>query len=220
MELIETPEYEAGRAWAEKNENRLVERYSNDDIIGGSLRTHLFEEAAKLYPATGGDLENDLKQTRWVVGAFRHVTETLPLTPAAMRAVFDAAQELGAIYGAEASKLECFQGLKAKPAAWWRKKVGDASPNDVVDAATVGWRIKRRQERQPRVEPMSKWEVLVDAFGSREMCALLQAERIELVKDGHYWYYWVHAHENGFQMIMRPVMHEGRMTQAPGDLIG
>lgn len=220
MDPTETPEYNAGRSWAEKNDNRLVERYSNDDIIGGSLRTHLFEEAAKLYPAAGGDLENDLRQTLWVLGAFRHVVETLPMTREAQIAVFDAANELGAIFSAERAKLECLRNLKAKPAGWWKTKLGDVNPDAVVAAASVGWRLRRRKEKELRTQPVSKWEVLVDWFGSREMCVLDNAQRIELVRDRAHWYYWVHGDEVGFQMIMRPSMHEGRMIHAPGDLIG
>lgn len=220
MDFTETPEYKAGRQWAQTNENRLVESYSSDDIIGGTLRTKLFEEAGRIHPAKPGDMEEDIRQTLWVLGAFRHVVDTLPLTREAMTAVFDAAQELGAIYSAEKGKLECFRSLKAKPQKWWKTKLGDATPADVLAAAAVGWRIRRRREKEKRLSPESIWEVLVDQFGSREMCAFDEAQRIELVKDGHYWYYWVHAPENGFQMIMKPVVHEGRVISYPGELIG
>lgn len=220
MDFTETPEYKEGRAWARRNEARLSERYSNDDIIGGSLRGRLFEEAAKLYPSEPGDMENDLRQTLWVLGAFRHVVDTLPTSQEAMAAVFDAAQELGAILGAERGKRECFLELKKKPESWWKRKLGDATPADVVAAASVGWRIRKRKEKAARQEPANRWEVLIDLLGTREMCALEDPSKIDLVKDGNYWYYWVHGPEGGFQMIMRPVMHEGRMIQAPGDIIG
>lgn len=220
MDPTETLEYRAGRAWAAKNENRLVERYSSDDIIGGSLRSLFFEEAGRLYPAAGGDLENDLRQTLWVLGAFRHVVDTLPMTREAMAAVFDAGNELGAIYSAEKAKLRCLNSLKDKEPEWWTKKRGGASPVDVVAAASVGWRIRRRRDKETRLEPLSIWEILVDWFGSRELCVLVDARKIELVQDGKNWYYWIHAKEYSFQIIMRPTMEEGRMIHAPGDIIG
>lgn len=220
MDFTETPEYKAGRQWAFRNEAPLSERYTNDDIIGGSLRTRLFEEATKLHPSEPGDMENDVRQTLWVLGAFRHIVDTLPMTREAMAAVFDASQDLGAMMGAERAKRTCFLELKKKPESWWKKKIGDASPADVTAAAAVGWRIRRRQEKAARLEPANRWEVLVDLLGTREMCALQNPKKIELVKDGDHWYYWVHGDQTGFQMIMRPVMHEGRMIQAPGDIIG
>lgn len=220
MDFTETPEYQAGRAWARANENRLVERYSSDDIIGGTLRSVFFEEAGRLYPAAGGDLENDLRQTLWVMGAFRHVVDTLPMTREAMAAVFEAANELGAIFAAEKAKLRCLKSLKDKDPAWWTKKKGDASPADVLAAAAVGWRIRRRKEKEPRLEPRSIWEILVDQFGSRELCVLDEAGEIELVRDGKYWYYWVHAEDYGFQIIMRPAVEDGRVLHVPGDIIG
>lgn len=220
MDHTERAEYKAGIQWARKNENRLVESYTSDDIIGGSLRTKLFEQAAQLYPSKPGDMESDLAQTIWVLGAFRHVIDTLPTTKEAMRALWDASLELGQIFSAELGKLTCYKSLKAKPPAWWTRKLGQVAPKDVVAAAEVGWRIRRRREGEKRLEPQSMWEVLVDVFGTREMCALDRAREIEFVKDGDYWYYWVHADEIGFQMIMRPVMHEGRMINYPGELIG
>lgn len=222
MGFMDSPEYNAGRTWAHKNQNRLAESYSNDDIIGGSLRMKLFEEAGKLYPAAGGNMENDLRQTLWVMGAFRHIVDTLPMTREAMIAALDAASDLGAIYSVEVAKLKCFKELKAKDPGWWKKKLGDATPADVVAAATVGWRVKRRVEKSlgPYPTPKSIWEVLVDAFGSREMCLLSHAQEIELVQDRAYWYYWVHGPESGFQMIMRPVVQDGRLVHVPGDLIG
>lgn len=222
MEFTDSPEYKAGRAWAHKNQNRLAESYSNDDIIGGSLRTNLFEEAGRLYPAAGGDMENDVRQTLWVMGAIRHIVDTLPMTREAMIAAYDAGNELGAIYSAEVAKLKCFRELKAKEPGWWKKKLGDACPADVVSAAMVGWRLKRRAEKisDKPLTPQSIWEVLVDAFGSREMCLLSHAREIELVQDRNYWYYWVHGEGSGFQMIMRPVIQDGRLVHAPGDLIG
>jgi len=221
MDFTETPEYVSGRAWAAKNENRLVESYSNSDIIGGTLRTVFFEEAGQLYPAVGGNLENDLRQTLWVMGAFRHVVDTLPMTREAMVAVFEAASDLGAIYSAEKAKLRCLKSLKAKEPQWWTRKRGDASPADVLAAAAVGWRIRRRKEKETRLEPLSLWEILVDQFGSRELCVLDEAKAIELVQDRKYWYYWVHDAEGySFQIIMRPVVEDGRILHAPGDIIG
>lgn len=220
MDFTDTPEYKEGRQWAFRNEAKLSERYTNDDIIGGSLRTRLFEEATKLHPSQPGDMENDYRQTLWVLGAFRHIVDTLPKTREAMAAVFDAAQEIGAILGAERAKRECLLELKKRPEAWWKKKIGDASPADVAAAAAVGWRIRKRQERAVRLEPVNRWEVLIELLGTREMCVLADPKKIDLVKDGDYWYYWVHGEDVGFQMIMRPVMHEGRMIQAPGDIIG
>jgi hypothetical protein len=215
----ETKEYFAGYEWAGTNSNRLRELYTEREIATPELRSMFFTEAARVYPAGPGDMENDFRQTLWVVGAMRFVVDKLPATRESAAAMFDAAMELGAVLSAEYWKLQCSKDLKAKSAKWWKKKAGDATPDDVVAALAIGWRRRFAKEKQ-RPMPDSKWEVLADMTGSREMCILAELKEIELVKDGEYWYYRVSAKDRHFEMIMRPAYHNGIMHQAPGDIIG
>lgn len=220
MDPISTPQYKQGRAWAKDNQALLVERYSNADLATAELRTYLFDRALRAYPSGPGDMENELRQTLWVLGAIRHVIDTLPLTKEAMRAVFDISMELGAVLGAEIGKLQCFNELKKKPAAWWGKTFKDARPVDILAALEVDWRRRFGREKG-KSKSDSPWEVMVDVFGSREMCILAHLRTIELRQDGAYWSYVASSKDgNSFQMLMRPVYHDGRLTSLPGEIVG
>jgi len=221
MDPTETKEYFAGYEWAGTHVNRLRELYSGKEISTPELRSLLFDQAVRVYPAAPGDMQNEFRQTIWVTGAMKFVVDKLPITREALAAVFEAAMELGAALSAEYWKLECFKELQAKPEKWWRKKIGDAAPNDIVSALAVAWRRKARQYKEKgRENPLSKWEVLVDLTGSREMCVLAEVKHIELVKDGKYWYYRVEGKENSFEVMMRPTYDNGIMTQGTGEIIG
>jgi len=220
MDPTETPEYFAGYEWAGTHFNELRERFSSRNI-GGELRGYLFDQAMKVYRSVPGDMENEFKQTLWVTGAIRFVVDKLPLEKGTLTEVWDMGMELGSILSAEYWKLECWKQLRAKPAGWWKKKKGDASPDDVVAVLAVAWRRNEaRHKEKGRPSPLSKWEVMVDRMGSREMCVLAELEKIELVRDGVYWYYRVESKDQSFEVIMRPTPHGDHVEQNTGDIIG
>lgn len=221
MDPTQTKEYFTGYEWAGTNVNRLRELYTGKEIATAELRSLLFSESMRFYPSHPGDMENEFKQTLWVTGALKFVVDKIEISRDALTAVFEAAMEMGAALSAEYWKLECFKDLKGRPDKWWRKKIGDATPDDVVAALAVAWRRNERRYREKgRENPLSRWEVLVDRTGSREMCVLSEVRNIELVKDGRYWYYRVEAKENSFEVIMRPAYDNGIMTQGTGEIIG
>jgi len=217
MEVIETPEYLAGYEWAGTHLNEFREKFSSSNI-GSELRGHLFDQAMKLYPSVPGDMEREWKQILWVAGGLRFVVDKMPLERESMVAIWDMSLEFSNILGAERWKYECWKQLRAKPESWWRKKIGDATPNDVVSALAIAWRAREGKEKKRNA--LSRWEVLVDRTGSREMCILAELEEIELVPDGNYWYYRVSGKEYSFEMIMRPYYHDGRLIYGAGDIIG
>jgi len=217
MEVTETPEYFAGYEWAGTHFNELRERFSSGDI-GSELRGYLFDQAMKLYPSMPGDMEREWKQILWVAGGLRFAIDKLPLEKDSLRTVWDMSLEFSHILGAERWKYQCWKELREKPEGWWRKKVGDASPNDVVSALAVAWRAREGKEKKRNA--LSKWEILVDRTGSREMCILSELRRIELVEDGNNWYYRVSGKENSFEMIMRPSYYKGRLEHGTGEIIG
>lgn len=219
MDPTRTPEYFAGYEWAAANLNSLRELFTEREVDTGELRSRLFGEAGKLYPAAPGDMENEYRQTLWVTGAIRFVVDKIPQTREGMAAVFEVAMEMGQVLNAEYWKLECLKKLKAKPSSWWGKKIGDATPNDVVSALAVAWRARMAKEKG-RPMPVSKWEVLVDMTGSREMCVLADVEKSDLVRDGRDWYYTVEGKGQSFQMMMRPTYWQGQLEHGTGEIIG
>jgi hypothetical protein len=220
-DVTEMPEYEAGVRWANGNLNRLIERFTDEELITEGLRTVLWQKAAQLYPSSRDDMENDLKQTAWVAGAFRRLSETLPMGREAMAAVFDAALEIGSIVGAEISKKESFDNLKRQRktvSEFWDRKFGDASIGDIVRVLETAHR--RSLPREDRGRTLTKWEVLLQTLGSRELRALETLRSAKLVKDGKYWYYDVDGEDSSFQVMAKDTVEGGRIVQGAGEIVG
>lgn len=219
MGLVNSPEYRLGWEWAKEHGPIITELFTSTEMATTELRTRLFGEAARKWPSQRDDISNDLKQTAFVAGAMQAVAETMPMTREALAAVFDAALDIGMMWSAEAAKAEHLDSLKARPVGWWRRKFGDARPIDVVNALSVTWRKEWAEERG-RAHPGSKWAVLIDMLGSRELAVLDELERIEELQDGAYTTYEIIGKDGSFQIIARPVYQQGRLTNLPGEIVG
>lgn len=218
MDITKTPEYTAGWEWATEFAPTLTELFTSREAATPELRRRLFQEAARRWPSTGDDLINDLKQTAFAAGAMKAVVQTLPLAPETASAVFDAALELGAIWSAEQAKAESLETLKKKPEAWWRKKLGGASPRDVLMALSGAWRRDWARERG-RQNPKSKWEILIDTLGSRELGTLAEAVSIQEIVES-VSRYAIESEDDSFEIVSRPVYHQGRLIHYPGEIVG
>jgi hypothetical protein len=218
VDFTETEEYQAGIRWADQNRSRLVERYSSKELDTSELRSYLFDIAERLYPARREDMDNDIKQDYWVAGAYRRLVDTLPFSPEAMAAVFDAAMEMGVIISTEVAKKESLEALKAKSAAWWRTKFGDAKPNDILKALySKWWREVGMPEKRSRT---TKWEALKYVFGSREMSVLDTIQKIEARKDGPYEHWEVEGEHGTFDIMSKDVWQGGVLVQGAGEIVG
>lgn len=218
MDVTETPEYQAGWEWATEHMPVLTELFTRRDAVTPELRKRLFEHASRLWPSSHDDLSNDLKQTAFVVGAMKAVVQSSPSSRETSIALMEAALDMGVLWSTEQGKAEAFDQLKAKPAGWWRAKMGNASPNDVVGALSVAWRHDWSKERG-RKHPRSKWEVLIDTLGTREMWVLAEATSITEHESGPFLYL-VESPENSFEMISRPQYEGSRMLRYPGEIVG
>lgn len=222
QDITDQADYREGIDWAVLHSPELVERYSSTNITGDELRSYLWKVAGNIYPSKRGDPENDLRQTFFVAGAIRRIIDTLELTPGAMKEVFGVAMDIGQIYGAERWKYACFLELKEKDTSWWRKRKGAASPNDIVGALANYW--WRRFAKEKQVSRTSKWEVLVDTLGTREMCILAHLTNVDAQDQGKYKTWTVEGKENTFQMMSAPVWENvgGRMilVQGMGEIVG
>lgn len=220
MDITETPEYDAGWAWAKEfGRPELSELFTGRDVATPELRKRLFREAARRWPSSPDDLENDLRQTAFVAGGIKAVIQGLPaMSPDSLHAVLEAAMEMGAIWSAEQGKLEAFRRIKAKPAGWWRKRMGEASPQDVVLALSTAWRHDWAKERG-RQAPRSKWEILIDTLGPRELWALAEATEISLREDG-VPRYRVDSPDNDFEVVSRSVYDGGILQHYAGEIVG
>lgn len=222
VDFVETQEYREGIDWAVMHAPELAERYSSNNITADELRTYLWKVAGQAYPSKRGDMENDIRQTIWVAGAIRRIIDTLPFNLKSMSEVFDIAMDIGSAYGAEKWKYVHFLTLKDKDASWWRKKKGAASPNDVVGVLANAWWRKFSKEKGGG--KTSKWEVLIDTLGTREMSAMASLKDIEYREDGQYKSYIVEGDDVDFQVMASPVydMSSGRMilVQGMGDIVG
>lgn len=218
-DVTDTPEYKLGWEWAVEHAPQLAELYTGKELITQELRSRLFRDAMRRWPSQPGDMENELKQTAFVAGAFKAFSDELPLTPEAVAAVFEAALEMGVIYSVEQAKKRYLAILKEKPVGWWRKKLGDASPNEVVGALAHDWRVRIAPERK-RKDPKNKWEVIIDTMGSREMDVLATVTHIVYREDGDYKSYVVESDDGSFQLLARPVFSGMRMTHAAGEIVG
>lgn len=220
-EVTKMLEYDAGIRWADENLNRLIERFTDEELITEGLRTVLWQRGASLYPSRRDDMENDIKQIAWVAGAFRRLSETLPFGREAMASIFDAALEIGFIIGAELAKKEAFDNLKRQREAvsdFWTRKLGDASIGDIVRVLEVAYRRGLPPEERDRT--ITKWEVLLQSLGSREMRALEMLRSIKLIRDGKHWYYDVDGEDSSFLVMAKDVTENGRIIQGTGGIVG
>jgi hypothetical protein len=218
VDFTETEEYRAGICWADQNKVRLIERYSSKELDTSELRSYIFGIAERLYPSQREDMENDVKQDLWVAGVYRRLVDTLPLSPEAMAAVFDAAMEMGVIISTEVAKKKAMDALKAKPAVWWRTKIGDAKPNDILKALySKWWREVGMPEKRSRT---TKWEALKYVFGSREMSVLDTVQNVEARKDGPYEHWEVEGEHGTFDIMSNNVWQGGILVQGAGELVG
>jgi len=218
MTITDTPEYKSGWEWAKEHGPLLSELFTGKDVSTPELRKRLFQEATRRWPSSSDSLVNDLKQTAFVAGAIKAAVQTLPMAPESLTAIMDASLEMGMLWATEQGKAQALETLQAKPAAWWRKKMGDATPNDVVNALSVAWRHDWAKERG-RQHPRSKWEVLIDATGAREIEILAEAIKIS-EEPGSPFTYTIESEEDGFQIISRPLYEGTRMLRYPGEIVG
>lgn len=218
IDITDTQEYRDGIDWAVMHAPELVERYSSNNLTADELRTYLWKVAGGIYPSKRDDMANELRQTNFVTGAIRRLVGTLPRGLEGMATVFDIALEMGQIYGAEKWKYVHFLELKKKDASWWRKKKGDASPNEIVAALSNRWWNTFAKEK--KVSRTSKWEILIDTLGTREMCALATLKKVVFSGEGKYKTYDVEGDDCEFQMIAKPVWEDGRVHYWAGDIIG
>lgn len=213
-EAKETEEYREGYDWAVLHGPELAERYSSNDLSTQELRSYLWKIAGQVYPSKRGEMENELRQTLFVIGAIKRVIQG----HVEFKAFLEIAQEMGAIYGAEKWKYVHFETLKKKEASWWRKKKGDASPNEIVSALSNLWWNKFAREKG--VKSTSKWEIMIDTLGTREMCALASLEKVKFNDGGRYKTYDVEGDDCDFQMMAEPVMENGRVHSWAGEIVG
>jgi len=218
MKITDVPEYQIGFEWATEHGPVLAELFSNKEVSTPELRVRLFKEATRLWPSQHDDLANDLKQVAFVAGAMKAAVRTLQLSPEAMVAINEAGFEIGDLWRLEQVKANSLQALQAKPASWWRTKMGDVTPNQVVGVLSVAWRHDFAKEKGRR-DPKSKWEILIDSLGPREIEILVDATKIYERNDGLSRYV-VDAPEDAFEVISRPLYEGGRMLRYPGEIVG
>lgn len=215
------PEYAKGMAWTDKNLDSLRERFTGTDLQTQELRDVLWPTAERLYKPERDSMENDLKATAWVAGAMKRLTDTLEGSREGMIAVFEVAMEMGSIFAAESGKHQAMEILKGKPAAWWRKKAGELSPNDIMKPVYMNWwRTVGFPENRSRT---TKWEALKHVFGSREMWALAELkEAVQVGADNdRYVVYDVDGEEVGFQIMAKDAVHpDGIVSQRAGSIVG
>lgn len=219
--IYDTEEYRLGYEWAVEHSPRFAELFHSKELVTPELQTALFKEAGRKWPSKSDSMENELKQTAFVAGAFKGFTERLPMSQDALAAVFDAAMEMGSIWNAEIWKARHLETLKAKPASWWRKKVGAASPNEIAGIMSAEWR-RRHGRDKGRKDPRSKWEVLIDTMGTRELSALATLQNVEDRSDSYpVKVLRVEGEDSDFEVIAAwAYTPEGRVYHWPGEIIG
>lgn len=218
MDITESPGYATGWAWAKEYGPDLSELFSSRSVSTPEFRVRLFKEASRRWPSSSDNLDNDLLQVAFVAGAMKAAVETLPLTPEALSAVMDAAMDMSMTWSVERSKARSIKALQAKPESWWRKKIGDASPGSVVAALSVAWRKQWAKERG-RLDPKSRWEVLIDVMGSRELDALLNATSITELHDGVSRYV-IESPEESAEIVSKYMREGDRIYHYPGEIVG
>lgn len=221
MQISDTEAYKKGYEWASKNAHKFVELFTSKELATGELRGRLFKEAMREWPSQHDSLENDLKQTAFVAGAFKAFANKMPLSTGSLAAIFDTALEMSSIWSAEVWKSRHLEALKEKPASWWKKKHGIASPIEVAGVMSVKWRKDYGPEKG-RKDPKSKWEVLIDTMGTRELSALATLEKVEDLTENYPFPVWrVEGEDSDFEVVAAPAYTpEGRIYQWPGEIIG
>ncbi len=217
MPVADEPEYQLGWEWATEHGASLAELFTSRDLSTPELRVRLFKEGARRWPSQRDSFDNDLKQMLFVAGAMKAFTRKIPLEEAG--AIVEAALEMAADYSSAKAMVYWLNELKAKPTGWWRTKHGDATPQDILNAMSVAWRIGRKREGEIR-SAKSKWEILIGSAGPRELAALATLEKITLKRDGQYVTYEVDGLEGDFQMMADWVREGGVVHQYPGELVG
>lgn len=218
MTITDTPEYRAGFEWATEHGPELAELFTGQDASTPELRVRLFKEATRRWPSAHDDLANDLKQVAFVAGAIKAAIQTIDVPRDLMLAANEAALQMGDLWRLEQAKARALETLKARPAGWWRTKMGDATPNDLVNALSFAWRHDHAKEKGRR-DPKSKWEVLIDTLGPREIEILVDATKILERHDGLSRYV-IDAPEEAFEVISRPVYEGTWMRRYPGEIVG
>jgi hypothetical protein len=218
MMVTDSPEYQAGWAWATEHGPLLAELFSGKEVSTPELRVRLFREATRRWPSDPDDLMNDLKQVAFVMGALKAAIKTLGNNREAVIAANEAGLEMSQLWSTEQGKARALEDLKKKPENWWRTRMGAATPNQVVNALSFAWRVDWAREKG-RKNPRSKWEILIDTLGPREMEILADATAILERKDG-YERFVIDAPEDAFEIISRPAYEGGRMLRYPGEIVG
>lgn len=218
MDILDRPEYADGRAWAEAHHTQVAELYSGRELDTAELRNHLFKEAARKYPDQRDSMDNAIKQDLFVAGALRALVDRLPNDQGGVRAMADAAMDMGSIIGADMAKGEAIDQLRKRPSSWWSRRFGGATPDDVVRAMAKKWERDDLATRRG-VSP-TRWEVLIDQTGSREMDVLENLHEISLQMDGKYHYYVVSGGGHSFDIMAKDVIEEGRLVQGAGEIVG
>lgn len=217
MDITEQFQYAEGKLWAEENLDRLRERFTGRDLQTQELRDILWPTAEALYKPKRDSMENDVKATAWVAGAMKPLSNTLDLSREGMVAVFEMALEMGSIFGAEIVKHEALELIKEKPAAWWKKKVGELSPHELMPPIFYKWwREVGEPEKRSKT---SRAEALKYVMGAREMMAFatIKSTVQKGVHGDNYVLFDVEGEGASYEMVVEDSIH-GR-GQA-GDIVG
>lgn len=219
----EQPDYKDGYDWAVLHAPEIAELHSSTNGSAPELRSRLFKVAGSLHPSVRGEMENELRQTLFVMGAMKRVVQKLQGI-AGFAELFEISMEIGHLWGAERWKYKCFTELRGKDAGWWRRRMGAASPNDIVAAFSHFW--WRQYAKEKGVSKTSKWEVLVDVCGTRELCIFAHLANVELEEHqgGRYKVWTVQGTKNEFQMLASPVWDtvdgRQRLIHGAGEIVG
>ena len=217
MDPMDLPEYQEGVTWARANKSSLVERYTGKELNTPELRTHLFEEAVRLYPDERESMDNRLRQTAWVAGAFKAIIQDLNFTREALLTVMETAQEMGMVFSVEWATKELIEEILGKGPVWWASKHGDVTLKDLFRALSIQW---NRQHRKEKGRLKSIVELMIDQLGSRELNVLANLENIEYLDEGLYKRYVVTSPGNSFEVMAHDAVEKGRILQGAGEIVG
>lgn len=215
--ITDTPEYAAGWAWAKEHGPIIAELFSSKEVSTPELQKRFFQEATRRWPSKHDDLDNDLKQIAFVAGGMKAAIETLSMSPETFGAIMEAATDLGQLWRFEVAKASLLKDLQAKPKSWWSKKLGDASPSDLVKAFYVAWHYGYWPKEKRLKKPRSIWEVLIDVMGTREMEIMAAVVKITETPD---MVYDIESEDDSFTIVSKPVFEGGRLIRYPGEIVG